>query len=169
MAKFGLRPNGEPLSTASTPDGADGDLAHDEEERGAAAATVALAADPHPTMHTQGASMLFSLGEEELPGLALLDPDQTPAFPAGQGGRTQSRGAVGGAGRKMVSTPANDDLAPVGVVDNPDHTLRKGDDGDGNVRAPAVTDPLVDDGSTVGRTGAGQSQDQAGTQVQAPL
>ncbi len=60
-----------------------------------------------------------------------------------------------------VTTPLlNDDHERVGVVDDSART--------GNVRPPAETDPLVADGSTVGRKDAGQSQVQAGAQVQDP-
>ncbi len=87
MASFGLDSYGEPLGA----DSGDGD---DEE---AAAAAAALNADSQLEMKTQGVlkdsqregpqqrdSLLFSLPDEELPGLGLLDPDGTPAVPANQ-------------------------------------------------------------------------------------
>ncbi len=78
---------------------------------------------------------------------------------------TLSGGGGGGDdddGGGQVSAPvAHDDHVRVGVVD--ETVLATG-----NVRAPAATDPLVDAGSTLGRDGAGQSQVQAGAQVQGP-
>ncbi len=166
MASHGLDSYGEPLPQAGE----------------AAAAAAALGADSQEVMTTQarltqGDSLLFTQKDEDLPGLALLDPDDPdPAFPASQG--TAGGGgddgvdgeAYAGSGdvvdgtKGKVSTPCvNDDHDRVGVVDDP---VPDGDTG--NVRAPAATDPLVQAGSTVGRTGAGQSQVQAGSQVQDP-
>ncbi len=163
MANYGLDPYGEPLA------GGGGD----EEETAAAAA--ALASTSQRLMKTQARSetgdsqrdsLLFTMMDEELPGLSLFDPDKTSIIPAGQGvgdaggdgdgeGNDADRGA-NAAGK--VSVPvSNDDHERVGDVDDPAQA--------GNVRAPAATDPLLAAGDTVGRIGAAQSQAQAGSQV----
>ncbi len=155
MARHGLRPDGEPLSSRSA----------EEDEEEAAAAAAALAADSQRLLLTQEGreDSLFS----QDPGLSLFDPDSTPVVPAGQGGRSQVRGPEAGDDDEgKVSAPiTTDDHARVGIVDDPDPAATVGD---GNVRAPAATDPLVDAGSTLGRRGAAQSQVQAGSQVQDP-
>ena len=121
------------------------------EEAAAAAAALAGATQD---WRTSQASLLFTQDEEEQPGLSLLDLDKTLVIPAGQAAGADDSGG-------KVSTPlANDDHERVGVVDDSVKT--------GNVRSPAATDPLVAVGSTVGRNGAGQSQVQAGAQVQDP-
>ncbi len=115
-----------------------GDPLEDEEEAAAAAAALAASSQQHQlrTQQQRGDSTLFS---QDLPVLSLLDPD----------------GGGGDDGGREVSAPkANDDPALVDDVDDPCT---------GNVRAPAVTDPLLA-GGTVGRA-ADQSQAQAGSQV----
>ncbi len=74
----------------------------------------------------------------------------------------------GGDGDSKVSASVvNDDHAHVGDVDDPDR-VPPGDNDDGNVRAPAATDPfVVAAGVTVGRI-ADQSQDQARTRAPDP-
>ncbi len=108
-----------------------------------------------------GQDAIASSGEQEeedsiFSGLGTL----TGPGGDGSGGGCSVGGGDDGGGQ--VSAPiAHDDHERVGVVDDSVQAT-------GNVRAPAATDPLVDAGSTVGRNGAGQSQDQAGAQVQGP-
>ncbi len=117
-----------------------GDPLDDDEEAAAAAAALAASSQQGQLLTQQEDAALFS----QDPGRSLLAPG----------------GAAGGAGagdnEEKVSTPdANDDPARVADVDDPH---------DGNVHAPAATDPLLA-GGTVGRL-ADQSQVQARSQVQ---
>ena len=128
---------------------------------GAAARVQAAAAH----QETQGEDTIFS-------GLGTLTQQGAGTADGGDMGDTAEEedgndDAADGQGK--VSAPnTHDDPVRVGVVDDSVVAPHTGAGGTGNVRTPAATDPLVADGSTVGRTGAGQSQDQAGAQVRGP-
>ncbi len=137
MAKHGMNSYGDPL---------------DDEEEAAAAAAALAASSQQQQLHTQhqhqqGDSVLHS---QDLPILSLLDPDGTGG---GDDGGDQ------GNERKVSAPTANDDLAQVDDVDDPNYAKAAG-----NVRAPAVTDPLLAGGTGDGAA-ADQSQAQAGSQV----
>ena len=117
--------------------------------------------DTGPGAAAQAAS--GGLGEQEEEEDSIFSGLGTLSEPGGGGdGDGGCSGGDGDDGGGQVSAPrAHDDHARVGVVDDSVQAT-------GNVRTPAATDPLVDAGSTVGRKGAGQSQGQAGAQVQGP-
>ncbi len=93
------------------------------EEAAAAMAALAVATQAPSLKARDDSSLLFSLGEEEIRGLSLLDPDKTPVLPAGKGGAPSGGGDSGGGlglDKEMVSASnTTDDHERVGDIDDP--------------------------------------------------